>query len=376
MKNPVHIQSVASRRNFLQTLAASTALTLVPWIPLQAQASKKILLGLDTYSIRGLKWKAPKILEYAAGLKLDAVMISPAAFEGGDDAYFKQLGEQASRLGIKIQPAYGSICEASKSWKPKDQGTPTQFLLKCIAQTKALGADRFRTLMGVSEDREQLKPIDAMMEATIKSLRSVRSQAMDAGIKIALENHGDMNARQMKTLIEEAGQEFVGCCFDTGNPVRMLEDPAAVFEILAPYSFATHMRDSVVYEHPRGAAYQWVAMGDGMIDFPAIVGRMTSQCPEAVLFLEIITGRKAEALPYLEPDFWKVFPKADIKDFARFLALARRGQPFTGNMLIAEDGNKLPPEYQAALLQQQRVDSERSIAYCKNTLNVGVNWKS
>ncbi len=367
-------QTTTSRRGFLQAMAGAAALAMTPLASLQAQPTPRISLGLDTYSIRGLKWKAPKILEYAAGLKLDAVMISPATFEGTDEAYFKQLGEQARRTGIRIQPAFGCICERSTAWKPK-QGDPVKYLLECIKQTKALGADRFRTLMGVSQDREQLLPIDAMMEATIKSLRSVRSQAMDAGVKIALENHGDLHARQLKTLIEEAGKDFVGCCFDAGNPVRMLEDPVAAFEILGPYAFATHMRDSVVYEHPRGAAYQWVALGDGTIDFKRIVSRFAELCPQSVFFLEIVTGRRAEVLPYLEPDFWKVYSKAEITDFAKFLALARRGQPFTGNMIVADEG-KQPPEYEAALVQQQRIDSERSIEYAKKSLDIGVNWKA
>ena len=34
---------------------------------------------------------------------------------------------------------------------------------------------------------------------------------MDAGLKIAIENHaGDMQARELKMLIEEAGKDFVG----------------------------------------------------------------------------------------------------------------------------------------------------------------------
>ncbi|MCX7886652.1 MAG: sugar phosphate isomerase/epimerase [Verrucomicrobiae bacterium] len=370
MNTPV----TATRRGFLQAIAGAAAVAITPLASLQAQKAPHIRLGLETYSIRGLKWKAPKILEYAASLKLDAVMMNPSNFEGADEAYFKQLGEQARRMGIKIQPAFGSICERSTAWRPKE-GNPVKYLLQCIHQTKALGADRFRTLMGVSRDREQGLPIDAMMEATIKNLRSVRQQALDAGVKIALENHGDLHARQLKTLIEEAGKDFVGCCFDAGNPVRMLEDPVASFEILGPYTLATHMRDSVVFEHPRGAAYQWVALGDGMIDFKRIVSRFAELCPESVFFLEIVTGRRAEVLPYFEPDFWKMYPKADITDFAKFLALARKGQPFTGNMIIADDG-KQPPEYEAALIQQQRIDSERSIEYAKKSLDIGLNWKA
>jgi sugar phosphate isomerase/epimerase len=355
-------------------MAGATALAMTPFASLQARPDERLLLGLDTYSIRGLKWKAPRILDYAAHLKLDAVMLSPATFEGTDDVYFKKLGEQAAGLGIKIEPAFACICEQSKAWK-KNQGDPVKYLLECIKQTKLLGANTFRVLMGVAADREQLAPIDAMMEATIKTLRSVRSQAMDAGVRIALENHGDMQAWQMKALIEESGKEFVGCCFDAGNPVVMLEDPLMALEILGPYAFAAHLRDSVVYEHPRGAAFQWVALGDGMIDFKRLVGRYAELCPKAVLYLEIITGKGPQVLPYLEPDFWKQHPKARTPDFAQFLALVRTGQPFMGNMFIAADG-KQPPEYEAALLQQQRIDSERSLEYSKKALDVGVKWRS
>ena len=51
-----------------------------------------------------------------------------------------------------------------------------------------------------------------------------------------------------------------------------------------------------------------------------------------------------------------------------------KGQLFMGNMFIAVDG-KQPPEYEAALLQQQRIDTERSLEYAKKSLDVGVRWK-
>ena len=90
--------------------------------------------------------------------------------------------------------------------------------------------------------------------------------------------------------------------------------------------------------------------------------------------LEIITGRPPQILPYLEPDFWKAFPKLPAADFARFLALAKRGHPFMGEMMVAGTG-KQPPAYEAAITEQQRVDLERSFEYAKKTLGVGVRWK-
>ena len=57
------------------------------------------------------------------------------------------------------------------------------------------------------------------------------------------------------------------------------------------------MRDSAVFEHPRGAAAQWVALGDGSVDFVRFVERYRQLCPTASMQLEIITGRPPEVLP-------------------------------------------------------------------------------
>ena len=118
-------------------------------------------------------------------------------------------------------------------------------------------------------------PLEQHMENTVKVFRAVRSEAQDLDVKIALENHsGDMQAREVRTIIEEAGKDYVASCLDTGNPMWVVEDPMVALEILAPYVVTTHIRDSAVFEHPRGAAAQWVALGDGSIDFKTFVGEV------------------------------------------------------------------------------------------------------
>jgi len=91
--------------------------------------------------------------------------------------------------------------------------------------------------------------------------------------------------------------------------------------------------------------------------------------------LEIITGIPPEVVPYLEPDFWKVFPRTPAWEFARFLKLAKSGHPYTGPMVIAGWGNK-SSALAAAFKEQQRTDLERSFEYAKKVLGVGVRWKS
>ena len=214
------------------------------------------------------------------------------------------------------------------------------------------------------------------MEATIAVFKSVRSEAQDLGIKIALENHaGDMQAREVKIIIEESGKDYVASCLDTGNPLWAAEDPFLTLETLAPYVVTTHIRDSAVFEHPRGAAAQWVALGDGSIDFVKFIADFRRLCPQSAMQLEIITGRPPMVLPYLEPDFWKVFPKTPAWEFARFIALAKSGHPFMGGMVVQDGIGRVPQVMTDALKEQQRIDLERSFEYARKKLNVGVNWR-
>jgi hypothetical protein len=46
-----------------------------------------------------------------------------------------------------------------------------------------------------------------------------------------------------------------------------------------------------------------------------------------------------------------------------------------GTMIIADSGNP-PPEFRAALREQQRVDFERSVNYAQKVLGAGIRWRA
>ena len=138
----------------------------------------------------------------------------------------------------------------------------------------------------------------------------------------------------------------------------------------------THIRDSAVFEHPRGAAGQWVALGDGNLDLVGFVREFRRLCPASSMQLEIITGRPPTVLPYFEPEFWKAFPKMPAWEFARFVALAKGGHPFMGAMVIEDVAGQKPAVMNEALKEQQRLDLERSFEYARKKLDVGINWRA
>ena len=152
-----------------------------------------------------------------------------------------------------------------------------------IDAAKIIGSPIVRAVLGSADDRRP-GPIETHIEDTVRVLRSIRPKATGEGIKIAIENHaGDMQARELKTLIEKAGPEFVGVCLDSGNPLWTLEDPHLTLEVLHPYALTSHVRDSAVWNVPQGAAVTWVQMGRGNVDIDSYVRKYVELCPGKAL---------------------------------------------------------------------------------------------
>ena len=346
-----------SRREFGKAIAlAATGVGL--GASAQSQ-TRRTSLGLDNFAVRGMGWKAPRLIEYAASLKTDSLFISDLdALEQHTDAYLKDIRTQASERGLQIHLGTWSICPTSKSFRNK-WGTAEEHLALAIRLAKALGSPVIRVILGNGEDRRSEGGIQARIRDTAKVCKALRSQAIDSGIRIAVENHaGDMQAWELVTLIEEAGKDYVGANMDSGNATWTMEDPLASLEILGPYVLTTSLRDSAIWESPNGATVQWTAMGDGNIDWKKYFARFAELCPNVPVHIETISGFNRE-IPFLKADFWNAWPKARAVDLAKFLALARKGKP--------RDAWKAPDGKDRKLAEQeyQKAEIERSINYCR-----------
>ena len=325
--------SQTTRRAFLQsTVAAAAGLAVLPGAPVEAASSPavrkpSIKLGLDNFSVRALGWKAGQLIDYAVSLQTDSLFITDLnAFEKFDDDYLRDLRKKAADHGLQIHLGSWSICPTSKAFK-KDWGSAEEHLRLGIRMAKTLGSPVFRVVLGTGEDRLSSGGIEARILDTIKVCQACRNEALDAGVKIAVENHaGDMQAWELVTLIEGAGRDYVGANLDSGNACWTFEDPTSSLEILAPYVVTTSLRDSAVWESANGATVQWTAMGEGTVDLKTYFDKFAVLCPDVPVHIETISGFNRE-LPYFKPEFWKAWPKARASDLAKFIALAKHGKP-------------------------------------------------
>ena len=341
------------RRTFLAA-SASTAITRI-----DAQTRPAIRLGVDLFSLRSQGWSPSEMLDYCARWKARVVHFSEIRFIGNlEDEHLKKVRAHADRLGIQIEIGMRSICPGSKAFDPS-QGTAVEQLERMIRAARTAGSPIVRAFLGTSADRTGPTPMEAHIENTVKVLRAVRSRVVDAGIKIAVENHsGDMQARELKTLIEAAGKDFVGACIDSGNPLWVIEDPHLTLETLAPYCLTSHVRDSAVWRVKEGVAVAWVRSGEGNVGIDDWIRKFAQLCPGRALSLEVIvTGARTYAV--FDPKFWAAYRNTPAWEFSRFLALAERGSP--------KQPDPPTPKDQAA--RKEREDFEASIQFAQRLLD-------
>lgn len=355
-----------TRRDCLKSLAGVAAAAHAQTPPFR--------IGINTYCLRAMRWNDRQLFDYAASLKLDAVFLQDSLDpRTADPAHWVEVRTWAKELGFHIESGGGGILPRT----PEAYAGAVATLRKNIDRSSAIGSPLVRCV--IASNRAALPPGDPERhkETVIKMMREVKSHAVDKGVKLAIEVHKDFQAWEHRDIVEASGRDFVGTYLDTGNPVFAVEDPMTTVETLGPYALTLHLRDSVVYEHKRGIAVQWVPLGEGQIDFRAILDRARALCPNVAVYIKPITGRPPFVHPVYDDAFWKSWPRARADEFARFLALAKRGSPYDRPMVVEDlEGRPVPPQFVTAVQAQQRDHMERSVEYAKKTLGLGVRWRN
>ena len=172
-----------TRRDVMATagVAALAAQTAVK------AAAAPVKLGIDLFSIRSQGWTPFQYLDYAAAQKAKVVHFSEIRFIGTlEPDNLKKVRAYAEGKGIDVEIGMKSICPTSKMFDAK-AGTAEEQLGRMIESAGLVGSKIVRCVLGSAEDR--VGGLDRHIESMVKVLRNIRSRAMDANIKIAVENH-------------------------------------------------------------------------------------------------------------------------------------------------------------------------------------------
>jgi 3-oxoisoapionate decarboxylase len=145
--------------------------------------------------------------------------------------------------------------------------------------------------------RFRLEPHAPQLERLTAMFRSAADVARDYDLRLAVENHIDFTADEMVQLLDAVDSPYVGINFDTGNFLRLLDDPVRGMEKLAPRVYATHIKDLRVQ---RGVSpdewffFSSVPVGEGLVDNAKLVRSLAKAGFDGILAVEI---------DFLHPDY-------------------------------------------------------------------------
>jgi len=159
----------------LASLAAAGAANLTaPVLGGGADEPKAVKLGFDNFSIRAFDWKAPRLIEYAASLKVDTLLLSDLdVYESLDEDYLKKIRVQADRAGIELHAGTSSVCPTSKSYNEKKCGKAEDHARLLVRTAKRLGTSVARCYLGSRRDRDGDGGIYRHIEEMVKVLKAV-----------------------------------------------------------------------------------------------------------------------------------------------------------------------------------------------------------
>lgn len=209
-------------------------------------------------------------LKRAKDFGVDGVSLESCFIESFEDHYLKELKASLDGYGFDRVWAWGHPdgLEGGKNEPMLDD------MIQHISYAKAIGAEVMRVVGSSLAFR--FEPHTPQLSKLTEMFKEAVKVAEKMGIKLAVENHFDFDSDEFLNLIEDVGSDNFGLTFDTGNFMRLLDEPVKAMEKLGKYVYATHFKDIKIT--PNTAADEWfffssVAAGDGYINFPAL-GKM------------------------------------------------------------------------------------------------------
>ena len=230
-------------------------------------------------------------LRRAHELDVDGVSLESCFLPSLDSAYLAQVRGLLDEYKLERVFAWGH----PDGLEGGANGGAYQEMIGCFESARTIGAKVMRVVGSSLMFRNQ--PHGPQIERLTGMFREAVKVAEEYGIRMAVENHIDFTADEMLLLLTEVNSPWLGINFDTGNFLRLLDDPIKGMAKLAPYVYATHIKD---LKPQKGvAAGEWyffscTPVGEGVVDNGKLVQLLADAGYDGLLAVEI---------DYLHPDY-------------------------------------------------------------------------
>jgi sugar phosphate isomerase/epimerase len=230
-------------------------------------------------------------LQRARELAVDGVSLESCYINADDPGYLRHIKDILDDYGLERVWAWGHPDGLEGG---SNEAACAQMIAN-LACAQTIGAKVMRVVGSSRKFRD--RPHAPQLDNLAVMLRKAARAAADCGIKLAIENHIDFNSDEILSLIERVGSPFLGVNFDTGNFVRVLDDPVKAMGKLAKYCYATHVKDLKIQ---RGVPVdEWyffssTPVGEGIVDNGKLAELLSAAGYEGFLAVEI---------DFLHPDY-------------------------------------------------------------------------
>lgn len=211
---------------------------------------KKLKVGIDSYCFHRLfgeiyahQYKKDPVftmddfLDYSESVGVDGVSLESCFFPEFSKDYLASVKATLDAKRFDRVYAWGHPDGLAGGTNEKEFDA----MLEHIQYAKAIGADVMRVVGSSLMFRHE--PHEPQLEKLAKMFKVAAKEAASNGIKLAIENHIDYNSDEILWLLKEVDSTSFGVNFDSGNFLRVLDDPVKAMEKLAPYVLATHIKD-------------------------------------------------------------------------------------------------------------------------------------
>ena len=141
-----------------------------------------------------------------------------------------------------------------------------QELVRWIDAAARLGQDVLRITAGSPASRGD-EPAEVLVERLVGPTRRAADHAADRGVRLALENHGDLRVADILELFERVDRPAtLGVCLDNVNLIRVGDDMAEGTAALAPHTLLVQLKDHLAGDPTVWGGPVCTALGEGVAD--------------------------------------------------------------------------------------------------------------
>jgi len=183
---------------------------------------------------------------------------------------------------VELDNLYAYAFKKGVSIEMGGRGLTTEHTLKCLKAAEILHSPILRMVIDGAGFEPDIPDVIQIISDLLPEFESRK-------IRLAIENHDRLKAREFEQIIQAINSEWVGICLDSVNSMGAGEGFETVAEILIPYTINLHLKDFSIrrVSHKMGLIIEGTPAGSGMLNISDLIFKLNQlgRCHSAILEL-------------------------------------------------------------------------------------------